>query len=61
MQKPRAQETAAFPGKVFAVSNIPIRVPVHFLGRNGSLTAIDTGQARNRSKKATPGFDSCTD
>jgi TIR domain len=27
MHKPKAQETAAFPGKVFAVSNIPIRAP----------------------------------
>jgi len=32
MQKREAPLTTAFPGKVFAVSNIPIRVPEHFLG-----------------------------
>jgi hypothetical protein len=33
MQKREAPAMAAFPGKVFAVSNVPIRVPEHFLGR----------------------------
>ena len=42
MQKREAPATAAFPGKVFAVSNIPIRVPEHFLGREDSLAAIET-------------------
>jgi hypothetical protein len=27
----------AFPGQVFAASNIPIRVPTHFMGREDSL------------------------
>jgi hypothetical protein len=35
----------AFPGKVFAVSNIPIRVPKHFLGRDDALVAIETALA----------------
>jgi tetratricopeptide (TPR) repeat protein len=39
MQK-REAPTTAFPGKVFAVSNIPIRIPKHFLGREDSLAAI---------------------
>ena len=42
MQKREAPATAAFPGKVFAVSNIPIRVPEHFLGRDDALAAIET-------------------
>jgi hypothetical protein len=41
MQKREAPAAAAFPGKVFAVSNIPIRVPAHFLGRQDSLAAIE--------------------
>ncbi len=39
---PVAPEKIAFPGKVFAVSNIPIRVPTHFMGRDDSLHAIET-------------------
>jgi tetratricopeptide (TPR) repeat protein len=31
-----------FPGKAFAVSNIPVRVPMHFLGRDASLEGIHT-------------------
>jgi hypothetical protein len=46
MQKREAPETIAFPGKVFAVSNIPIRVPEHFLGREDSLAAIATALNR---------------
>jgi hypothetical protein len=52
MQKPKAQETAAFPGKVFAVSNIPIRVPAHFLGREDSLAAIDAALHRHEGRVA---------
>ena len=36
-----ARRLAAFPGKVFAVSNIPIRVPTHFMGRDDALAAIE--------------------
>ena len=52
MQKPKAQETAAFPGKVFAVSNIPIRVPTHFLGRDDSFAAIDAALHRYEGRVA---------
>lgn len=48
MQKREAPTMAAFPGKVFAVSNIPIRVPEHFLGREDSLAAIATALGRCR-------------
>jgi tetratricopeptide (TPR) repeat protein len=41
MSSRAAPEAAAFPGKVFAVSNIPIRVPTHFMGRDLELAAIE--------------------
>jgi Tfp pilus assembly protein PilF len=46
MQKREVPEAIAFPGKVFAVSNIPIRVPEHFLGREDSLAAIEAALGR---------------
>jgi hypothetical protein len=52
MQKRAAPATAAFPGKVFAVSNIPIRVPEHFLGREDSLAAIETALSRYEGRVA---------
>ena len=52
MQKRAAPATAAFPGKVFAVSNIPIRVPEHFLGRESSLAAIETALSRYEGRVA---------
>ena len=45
-------ETVAFPGKVFAVSNIPIRVPTHFMGREEGLAAIETALMRDESRVA---------
>jgi Tfp pilus assembly protein PilF len=42
MRKRGAPEAVVFPGKVFAVSNIPIRVPTHFMGRDETLTDIVT-------------------
>jgi tetratricopeptide (TPR) repeat protein len=36
----------------YAVSNIPIRVPEHFLGRDDSLTAIDKVLARDQGRVA---------
>jgi hypothetical protein len=39
--KPDAPTSTAFPGKVFAVSNIPIRVQTHFMGRDDAREAID--------------------
>jgi hypothetical protein len=32
----------AVAGQVLAVSNIPIRVPIHFMGRDDALAAIET-------------------
>jgi tetratricopeptide (TPR) repeat protein len=52
MAKREAPAAAAFPGKVFAVSNIPIRVPEHFLGRDDALAAIDTALARYNGRVA---------
>jgi hypothetical protein len=47
-----APEAVSFPGKVVAVSNIPIRVPEHFLGRDDALTAIETSLARYEGRAA---------
>ena len=52
MAKREAPAAAAFPGTVFAVSNIPIRVPEHFLGRDDALAAIDTALARYNGRVA---------
>ena len=52
MQKREAPATAAFPGKVLAVSNIPIRVPAHFMGRDDALTAIVEGLRRHEGRVA---------
>jgi tetratricopeptide (TPR) repeat protein len=42
VSKRGAPVDTAFPGKMFAVSNIPIRVPEHFMGRDDALAAIET-------------------
>ena len=47
-----APAAAAFPGKVFAVSNIPIRVPAHFMGRDDALAAIEKALARYEGRVA---------
>jgi hypothetical protein len=47
-----APEIVPFPGKVVAVSNIPIRVPTHFMGREESLAAIDAGLRRYEGRVA---------
>jgi hypothetical protein len=52
MTAPATPETVAFPGKVFAVSNIPIRVPEHFLGRDDAMAAIETALARTEGRVA---------
>jgi len=52
MQKRQAPAAVAFPGKVFAVSNIPIRVPEHFLGREDSIAAIATALGRYEGRVA---------
>jgi tetratricopeptide (TPR) repeat protein len=41
MEKRGAPTDTAFPGKVFAVCNIPIRVPTHFMGRDDALETIE--------------------
>ena len=46
MQQRGTPAVAAFPGTVFAVCNVPIRVPTHFLGREDSLTAIEKALKR---------------
>ena len=48
----RAPDTARFPGKVFAVSNIPIRVPEHFMGRDDALAAIEIALKRYEGRVA---------
>jgi tetratricopeptide (TPR) repeat protein len=51
--RPRAApETVTFPGRVFAVSNIPIRVPTHFMGRDDSLADIETALRRYEGRVA---------
>jgi tetratricopeptide (TPR) repeat protein len=52
MQKRGAPAAAMFPGKVFAVSNIPIRVPEHFLGRDDSLAGVALALKRYEGRVA---------
>jgi hypothetical protein len=52
MEKREPDATIAFPGKVFAVSNIPIRVPTHFMGRDAALAAIETAFHRQEGRVA---------
>src|SRR6202453_1224374 len=40
------------PSQVFAVSNIPIRVPEHFLGRDDALAAVDAALKRYEGRVA---------
>jgi AAA ATPase domain len=47
-----APEAVAFPGRVFAVSNIPVRAPTHFIGRDDALAAIETALRRNEGRVA---------
>ena len=52
MQKREAPETIAFPGQVFAVANIPIRVPTHFMGREEPLAGVEAGLRRYEGRVA---------
>ena len=45
-------EIVSFPGKVVAISNIPIRVPTHFMGRGEALTAIEAALGRYEGRVA---------
>ena len=42
----------AIPGQVFAVSNIPIRVPTHFMGRDDALAQIAAALAQHEGRVA---------
>jgi hypothetical protein len=59
MQKREAPVAIAFPGKVFAISNITIRVPEHFLGREDSLAAIETALNRYEGRVAITALHGC--
>src|SRR5262249_8856692 len=52
MSKPDPPTDIAFPGRVFAVSNIPIRVPTHFMGRDDALAAIEAALKRYEGRVA---------
>jgi hypothetical protein len=52
MATPAPRDAIAFPGKVVAVSNIPIRVPEYFLGRDDALAAIEMALARYEGRVA---------
>jgi hypothetical protein len=52
MEKRDAPMDTAFPGKVFAASNIPIREPEHFMGREDALAEIETKLKRNEGRVA---------
>ncbi len=45
-------EPAAFPGRVFAISNIPVHVPAHFMGRDEPLAAIGAALGRYEGRVA---------
>jgi tetratricopeptide (TPR) repeat protein len=47
-----ASAPVAFPGKAYAISNIPIGVPLHFLGRDEELAAIDAALKRYEGRVA---------
>jgi len=49
LQKREAPQAIAFPGQAFAVSNIPLHVPAHFMGRDDALAAIETALKRDTS------------
>ena len=52
IEAPVKPKSVPFPGKVLAVSNIPIRVPEHFLGRDGALAEIDRALIRGEGRVA---------
>jgi tetratricopeptide (TPR) repeat protein len=52
MQEPAGAAPIAFPGEAFAVSNVPIRVPEHFLGREDSLEAVAAALGRYEGRVA---------
>lgn len=47
-----ALQARTFPSKALAVSNIPIRIPTHFLGRDDALEAIKTALKSHEGRVA---------
>ena len=53
LRSPAPPEKAEFPGEDgVAVSNVPIAVPEHFLGREGALEAVDAALTRQMRRVA---------
>ena len=52
MDQRAAPDAVAFPGKAFAASNIPIRMPTHFMGRDDALAGIETALKRSEGRVA---------
>ena len=46
LQKRSAPDRVAFPGQAFAVSNVPLKVPAHFTGRDDALAAVAAALGR---------------
>jgi len=49
LKKREAPQAIAFPGQAFAVSNIPLHVPPHFMGRDDAFAAIEAALQRETS------------
>ena len=49
---PVRPDAAAFPGRVVAVSNVPVHVPEHFLGREDALEAMRAALGRYQGRVA---------
>lgn len=52
MSKREVPSTAVFPGRVVAVSNVPIGVPEHFMGREDALAEIERTLQRSGGRVA---------
>jgi hypothetical protein len=52
MRRRTAPGTISFPGAVYAVSNITIREPTHFMGREDTLATIETALNRYQGRVA---------
>jgi tetratricopeptide (TPR) repeat protein len=52
MAAPVPSAAIGFPGTVSAVANVPIRVPLHFMGRDEALADIETALKRNHGRVA---------
>jgi hypothetical protein len=56
MARPAPPDSATLPGRVFAVSNIPIRVPEHFMGREDALAVIEAALGRDEGASRDHGI-----